>query len=163
MSNDFEIDEQTRYSLGESAKAAAESSMPINLSSAPVLSAGLAAAGVDLGMTRYTGEASSVRSQTLSELLGEGEYANDQVNARMMKAIESIAGNSVAAGIRMSMDYMKADEAADVSTAVTVAMSRLEDQLAQNTRTVDGLLFSNYERLDRTNTPENNKIGRAHV
>lgn len=146
------VSEEGVMSVRDSLKAGLDAASPVNVGSFPLLNAGAATQGVDLGMTKFTGKPQAIQGQKLSQLAGEGQLTDDAMSATAQHMINDLLGTTVANYARAAMDAERAMGAgASTEDAAKVAWSRFLDNTEKAAGPTRGMLFGGYENVRSMN------------
>jgi hypothetical protein len=151
IDNDFQLSESGQSSLQESLRSAVDTMNPAQLGSIPVVAAGGAAMGFDIGLSRFTGKSQELQQQEI--VSGDkGRLVDDSLSARTQKMIQELAGNVIASFVRAGLDANRAySDYPDFNKSVDVALSRIKDEQIKSSGMAKETLFAGYDRLENVN------------
>lgn len=144
-----DFDESTTESIKSAAKAGFKSAIPADVGSFPILNLGAAAAGADIGFSRFDdqGQARIVKGQQLSGLGGEGQLVDDMLDAKTMLMLNTVLSSYAIETIRAGMDADRVlGEGGTTDQALEVALSRIEDTTVKGLVPFRNTLYGGYAR-----------------
>lgn len=146
----FDLSEETKFGMGEAAKAGFESANPFSPANMPIVNAGAAAYGHDLGMSRYAGAPVLIKEPS------EFNAEERGMSAKTEAIINALLGGTISNGITAMMDFNAAmGNDVDLGQSMKVAMSRIEDKSASGNGPAESLIFKGYERVISPNDSAN--------
>lgn len=152
IDGDYSLSEQAELNVREGFLKPLMALNPLGGGNQVVNAAG-AAVGVDMGMSKYAGEPSEIKSQEVSGFGGEGQLANDPLSARWMAVTEELLSANVTNFLRAAFDVYRAlDNDVGAEEALKIGASRMMDQTVRKSGAVRGLLFGDYVAERSANT-----------
>jgi hypothetical protein len=142
-------EEGMREDAGTAAWEAIKANNPYTPEALPGVNAAFAYAGIDPGMTRISGEASPVRTQSLSGFDADEKRPDSLTSGYTENMITSLLGTFGQGMMNMANDAYRAFSATNEPIhALEAATERYRDTMAKGSGVTTPLLFSGYERLN---------------